>query len=300
MFGTKLTTQSKTRRGVAAVAVLALVLAACGGDDDDADDGDAAAGDCEVDSLNLVESGMLTVATGEVVFPPWMGAGDDDFDTPESGTGFEGALVFALAAELGFSDDQITFVRTGFDEAIAPGDKGWDFNIQQYSITETRDEVVDFSDPYYTTRQSLVTFADSPYAGATSLADLADAKLGAAIGTTSLDFIDEVIQPNSEASVYDENTDLTAAMTAGQIDGLVVDLPTAYFITAAIVEGSIIAGQFEDEAADPDNLGMLFAEGNSLVSCVNQALGALSDDGTLRSLEDTWLTQDGGITTIAS
>ena len=254
---------------------------------------------CAVENLNLVSPGTLTVATGEPVFPPWMGVGDDNFDVPESGTGFEGALVYALASELGFSDDQVTFVRTGFDEAIAPGPKDWDFNIQQYSITEERDEVVDFSDPYYETRQALVTFADSPYANVTSIDDLKDAVLGAAIGTTSLDFVENVIQPDEPASVYDENVDVEAAMNAGQIDGLVVDLPTAYFITAAQIEGTIIAGQFEAEAAEPDNYGMLFEEGNPLVSCVNDALSTLRDEGTLAALEEEWLAQEGSLPEIS-
>jgi polar amino acid transport system substrate-binding protein len=200
---------------------------------------------CEFEDLNLVTDETLTVATDEPVFPPpWMGVGDENFDVPESKTGFEGALVYELASRLGFTDDQVTFVRTGFDEAIAVGPKDWDFNIQQYSITEAREEVVDFSDPYYTTSQALVTFADSPFASATTIDDLKDAKLGAAIGTTSLDFAENVIEPNEEVSVYDENVDVEAAMNAGQIDGLIVDLPTAYFVTAVQVERSVIAGQF--------------------------------------------------------
>ena len=196
---------------------------------------------------------------------------------------------------MGFSDDQVVFVRTGFDEAIAAGPKNWDFNIQQYSITDDRDQVVDFSEPYYTTRQALVLYPDSQFAGATSVDDLKDAVLGAAIGTTSLDFVEEVIKPNTEPSVYDENVDVAAAMNAGQIDGLVLDLPAAYYMTAVEVEGSIIAGQFEAEAAAPDNYGMLFAEGNSLVSCVNKALAELIDEGKLQEFEDTWLTQSGAI-----
>jgi polar amino acid transport system substrate-binding protein len=258
----------------------------------------APADECALDNLNLVTPGTLTVATGEPVFPPWMGVGDDNFDVPESGTGYEGALVYGLAEQLGFSEDEVTFVRTGFDEAIAPGPKDWDFNIQQYSITEERDEVVDFSDPYYTTTQALVTFPDSPYADATTLADLQDAQLGAAIGTTSLDFIEDVIQPTTEPNVYDDNTDLESAMNAGQIEGLVVDLPTAYFVIAVQVEGAVIAGQFEAEAADPDNYGMLFEDGNPLVSCVNAALATLRDNGTLQALEEEWLAQAGGIPTI--
>lgn len=279
------------------LAALALLAGACGGDDEaEGVDPDVS---CAFEDLNLVTAGTLTVATGAPVFPPWMGVGDDVFDVPESKTGFEGALVYELAAKMGFSDDQVVFVRTGFDEAIVAGPKDWDFNIQQYSITDTRDQVVDFSEPYYTTRQALVLYPDSQFAGATSVDDLKDAVLGAAIGTTSLDFIEDVIKPSSDPSVYDENVDVAAAMNAGQIDGLVLDLPAAYYMTAVEVEGSIIAGQFEAEAAAPDDYGLLFAEGNSLVSCVNAALAELKDEGKLQELEDTWLTQGGGIPIIS-
>lgn len=286
------------RTMMALLLALALVAAACG-DDDSADGDGGSTASCEIGDLNLVTAGTLTVATGEPVFPPWMGVGDDVFDVPESKTGFEGGLVYALAAKLGLSDDQVIFVRTGFGEAIAPGPKDWDFNIQQYSITEERDEIVDFSQPYYSTRQALVTFPDSPFASATSVDDLKGAKLGVAIGTTSLDFVEGVIKPDTDPSVYDENVDVEAAMIAGQIDGLVVDLPAAYFITAVQIDGAIIAGQFEAEAAAPDNYGLLFAEGNSLVSCVNGALSELRDEGKLQELEDMWLTQSGGIPIIS-
>jgi polar amino acid transport system substrate-binding protein len=203
---------------------------------------------------------------------------------------------------MGFSDDQVVFVRTGFDEAIAPGPKDWDFNIQQYSITPTRAEVVDFSDPYYTTKQSLVALPGSPVIGATTLADLADTRLGAAIGTTSFDFIEQVIQPSEPASVYDDNVDAIAALVAGQLDGILVDLPTAYFMTAVQIpeqgaEGVIVA-QFAIEAAGADDYGMLFAKGNELVPCVNEALGVLKNGGTLQALEDEWLAQGGDVATI--
>lgn len=286
------------RKVITISAALGLVLAACGGNEETADVTSGDSGSCAMEDLDLVNPGQLTVATGEPVFPPWMGVGDDNFDVPESKTGFEGALVYELANELGFTDEQVTFVRTGFDEAIAPGPKDWDFNIQQYSITEERDEVVDFSDPYYTTTQALVTFPDSEFADAATIEDLKDARLGAAIGTTSLDFVEEIIQPNVEPNVYDENVDVEAAMNAGQIDGLVVDLPTAYFVTAVQVEGAIIAGQFEAEAADPDDYGLLFEEANPLVECANQALSVLRDNGTLQALEEEWLAQEGAIPTI--
>jgi len=276
-----------------ALLALSLVAAACGDSADDAS-GDSG-GSCAIADLNLVTGATLTVATGEPAFPPWMGVGDDLFDDLESGTGFEGSLVYALAEEMGFERTDVVWARTGFDDAIAPGAKDWDFNVQQYSITDVRDEVVDFSDPYYVTTQAIVTFADSEFASASSIADLKGATIGVAIGTTSLDFVEDVIQPDTDASVYDDNAAGSAALNAGQIDGFVVDLPTAYFVTAVQIEGAVIAGQFESGSAEPDEFGMLFAEGNSLRGCVNRALKTLSDNGTLQGLEDQWLTQDGGV-----
>ncbi len=283
----------------ALVLVLAMVMTACGDDDTGAE---ATGGDvsCAVEDLALVTAGTLTVATGEPAFPPWVSGPDGaNFDDPASGTGFEAALVYALAEEMGFDAGDVTWVRTGFDEAIAPGPKDYDFNLQQYSITETREEVVDFSDPYYTTKQALVAFPDSSVVGATTLADLKGATLGAQIGTTSLDFIEDVIQPDTQASVYDTNVDAKSALEAGQIDGIVLDLPTAYYVTAVEIEGSVIVAEFETEAAEPDEFGLLFADGSSLRSCVNEALATLRSNGTLDALEDEWLVSAGGIVTIS-
>ncbi len=287
--------QMRVRLGFVIVLTLTLVAAACG----DSDEGGADGGSCDVADLDLVTEGQLTVATGEPVFPPWMGVGDDNFDVPESKTGFEGALVYALANEMGFTDDQVTFVRTTFDEAITAGPKGWDFNIQQYSITDAREEVVDFSDPYYETNQALVAFADNPVASATSLEDLKQYKLGAAIGTTSFDFAENVIEPDAEVAVYNDNADAKSALEAGQVDALVFDLPTAYFITAVEIEDASIVGQLEASGDRADRFGMLFAEGNSLVSCVNEALARLDDAGTLTALEDEWLSGGGDIPTLS-
>jgi len=243
---------------------------------------------------------VLTVATGEPAFPPWVsGADGANFDDPESKTGFEAALVYEIAAEMGFTDDQVVWVRTGFDQAITAGSKSFDFNIQQYSITDARDEVVDFSDPYYTTRQAVIGLPDSAVIGVTSLDDLKDARLGASIGSTSLDFIEDVIQPNTQAAVYDTVADAKSALDADQLDGIVVDLPTAYFIAAVEIEDAVIVAQFGTSAAAPDEYGLLFAEGNSLVDCVNVALGALRDGGRLDALEEEWLAQGGEIVTIS-
>ncbi|MDJ0665457.1 MAG: ABC transporter substrate-binding protein [Acidimicrobiia bacterium] len=296
------TTNKTWARLLVMLAALALLAGACGGDDEETATVDEDVS-CAFEDLNLVTAGTLTVATGETVFPPWMGVGDDVFDVPESKTGFEGALVYELAAKMGFSDDQVVFVRTGFDAAIAPGPKDWDFNIQQYSITETREEVVDFSDPYYTTRQALVSLPGTAVIGVETLADLADTRLGAAIGTTSFDFIEDVIEPNIEASVYGDNVDAIASLVAGQLDGILVDLPTAYFMTAVQIpeQGAdgVIVAQFEAEAQDPDEYGMLFAEGNTLVSCVNAALAELKNDGRIEALEAEWLAQGGDVVTIS-
>jgi polar amino acid transport system substrate-binding protein len=310
------------------VLALSLVAAACGGDDDDVtnlggDDASSSApadgsgsepadgsgsapaeepaeeagGEC--DPLPTVQEGVLTVATGETVFPPWMGAGEDDFDDPTTGTGYEGALVFALAEELGFDPAAIEWVRTGFDEVIAPGEKDWDFNIQQYSITPERDEVVDFSDGYYTVQQAIIGRADSPAASATSLADLKGLKIGAAIGTTSLDYAENVIDPDEQVQVYDDNAAAKAAFDANQVDAIVFDVPTAYYITAAEITDASIIGILPPGDA-PEELGMLFEEGNPLVGCVNAALATLRDDGTLDALADEWLSQGGSIPTLSS
>jgi polar amino acid transport system substrate-binding protein len=285
------------------VLILTLAATACG---DDSSSTTTAAGattapeaSCAVEDLNLITPDTLTVATGDPAFPPWVsGIEGDNFDDPASKTGFEAALVYAIAEELGFTDDQVVWVRTGFDEAVAAGPKTFDFNIQQYAITAERDEVVDFSDPYYESPQGLIALADSPAIGATSFADLADVKLGAEIGSTSIDFIEQVIQPGGEAAVYDSTVDAKSAMEAGQIDGIVTDLPTAFYITSVEIPDAVIVAQFGAEAATPDEFGMLFADGNPLVACVNQALATLKANGTVADLESQWLTQGGEIATI--
>ena len=277
----------RLRSPLGALVALALIAAACGSGVESVSDTEGC------DPLPLKAAGTLTVATGEVVFPPWMGAGDDDFDDPSTGTGYEGALVFALAEELGLGSN-VTFVRTGFDEVIAPGVKDWDFNIQQYSITADRDQVVDFSDGYYQVEQAIVGRADASIAGASSLGDLVDAQLGAALGTTSLDYIDDVIKPSSQASVFNDNAAAKAAFDANQVDGIVFDLPTAYFITAVEIEDASIIGVLPVDG-EPEELGMLFEEGSALVACINAALAALVDSGKLDEFADEWLNQGGSI-----
>lgn len=261
-------------------------------DDGQVDDGGGEAGGPLTDecAAALTTAGTLTVATGDVVFEPWMV--DDD---PTNGEGFESALVYAVADELGLD---VEWTRTGFDEAIAPGDKDYDFNVQQYSITPERDEAVDFSTGYYQVEQALIGAADGDIASATSLGDLAGYRLGAAIGTTSLDYVDQQIAPDEDAQVYDDNAASKAAFDAGQVDGIVYDLPTAYAITAVEIPEASIIGVLPRVEDEPEELGLLFEEGSPLVPCVDEALAALRDAGTIEALEDEWLTQGGDIPTL--
>jgi polar amino acid transport system substrate-binding protein len=273
------------------VAVLVAGLAACGDDAETTTSGAAAT--CTSEDPALAEPGFLTIATGEPAFPPWIV--DDD---PTNQQGFEGALAYAIAAELGFGAEQVKWVRTGFDEAIAPGPKSFDFNLQQYSITAERDEVVDFSIGYYTVQQALVAYADSPVVSANTAADLKAYRLGAAIGTTSFDYIEQVIQPSTRAAAYDTNADAKSALDAKQIDALVFDLPTAFYITAVEIPEATIVGVLEAPGGAPEEFGLLFADGSPLVSCVNAALQALIDDGTLATLQAQWIAGPGALKVI--
>lgn len=285
--------RTRAWRLLALLFAVTLVAAACSSDGDDSEDASsdttAAEGSCDAESLPVKTEGQLTVATGDPVFPPWM-ANDD----PASNEGFESELVYLLADQLGFSEDQVVWTSTGFDEAIAPGDKDFDFNIQQYGITADRDEVVDFSDGYYTVQQAIVAAPDSDLADATSLADLEDAKLGAAVGTTSLDYIEEVIQPSEDAAVFDDTAAASSALAAGQVDGLVYDLPTAFYITAAEIPEAAIVGILP-VVGEAEELGMLFEDDSPLVPCVNEALAAVEESGDLAALQEEWLA-DGGET----
>ena len=247
---------------------------------------------CAPESLPLKNEGTLTVATGEPAFEPRV-VNDD----PASGEGFEAALVYEIAAELGLAEDDVEWVRTGFNEAIAPGDKPYDFNIQQYSINQRRARVVDFSQGYYQVEQAVIGAEDSPVADAQSLADLKSARLGAAIGTTSLDYVEQVIAPSQQVAVFDDNAAAKAAFDAGQVDGLVFDLPTAYYITAVEIPKAEIIGVLP-VVGEVEELGLLFPKGSELVSCVDEALATLASDGTLDELEDEWLNQGGDIPTL--
>ena len=236
--------------------------------------------------------GTLTIATGNPAYYPWVLN-----DAPEAGEGFEAAVAYALAEEMGFAADAVTWVRTSFDEAIQPGAKNFDINMQQYSITEERDKVVDFSAPYYTAPQAVLTTQAIVDAGATATMDsLKGLKWGVVASTTALPVVMEQIQPDQSPLVYDDNTNVTAAIQAGQIDAALFDLPTALYLSAVVVEGGAILGQFDPSAAEqPDQFGALMPEGSPLKDCVDAALAALTDSGKLAEIEAQWLQEATGV-----
>jgi polar amino acid transport system substrate-binding protein len=268
-------------------AIAALALAGCASEADttatDTTPSPTASQDCSPENLQTLTPGTLTIGTDTPAYPPYFE--DDD---PSNGKGFESAVAYAVADQLGFTSDQVTWVTVPFNKSYAPGDKDFDFDINQISITAKRQKAVDFSDGYYTVNQAVVALEDSPIANATSLSELREAKLGAQVGTTSLDFITNDIQPTQQPLVYNDTNDAKSALEAGQIDGIVVDLPTAYYVTAAEFDNAKIVGQFPAQDGD-EQFGLLMAKGSPLVTCVNQALTSLKDSGELQSIQDEWL-----------
>jgi polar amino acid transport system substrate-binding protein len=274
----------KIRNGlvIALTVAFAFGISACSSSDST----ESASASCEKADLATVADGVLTIATGEPAYYPWV-----IDDAPESGEGFEAAVAYAVATQLGFSKDEVKWVRTTFDSAVTPGEKNFDFNLQQFSITEERKAAVDFSSPYYTAPQAIVSFKGSKIDGKSSIADLKDAKLGAAVGTTSLDAIEN--QLGLKASVFNDNAAGVSALKNKQIDGLVVDLPTAFYLAGVDVENGIIVGQLAPSGSG-DQFGLLLTKGSALTSCVSGAVDAITADGTLASITDTWLATNTG------
>jgi polar amino acid transport system substrate-binding protein len=274
----------KIRNGlvIALTVAFAFGISACSSSDST----ESASASCEKAELATVADGVLTIATGEPAYYPWV-----IDDAPESGEGFEAAVAYAVATQLGFSKDEVKWVRTTFDSAVTPGEKNFDFNLQQFSITEERKAAVDFSSPYYTAPQAIVSFKGSKIDGKTSIAELAGAKLGAAVGTTSLDAIEN--QLGLKASVFNDNAAGVSALKNKQIDGLVVDLPTAFYLSGVEVENGIIVGQLPSSGSG-DQFGLLLTKGSALTSCLSGAVDAITADGTLASITDTWLATNTG------
>ncbi len=239
--------------------------------------------------------GTLTIATGNPAYYPWVMN-----DAPESGEGFEAAVAYAVADKMGFEADAVTWVRTSFDEAIQPGAKNFDFNMQQYSITPERDEMVDFSLPYYSSAMAVLTTQSVVDAGATATLDsLKGLKWGAVATTTALPILTDVISPASDPLLYNDNADVNAAIMAGQIDAALYDLPTALYLSAVVVDGGALLGQFPaDQSERPDQFGLLMEDGNPLKECVDAALTELTESGELAAIEAQWLAEATGVPVI--
>ena len=288
-------------RRILALCVV-LALAGCGGSSNKSAGGgggtttNAGAASCAKASLPLVHSGQLTVGTDNPAYPPWFGGTPKPpwkVSDPNSGEGFESAVAYAVAKKLGFAHNEVHWIVVPFNTSFAPGPKKFDFNINEISYTPARAKVVDFSDSYYDVNQAVVARKGTPIAAAQSSADLQKYKLGAQIGTTSYTYIKEFIKPSKQPAVFDTNDAAVAALKNGQIDGLVVDLPTAFYVTAAQVPNSKIVGQFPTGNAG-ERFGMVFEKGNKLVGCVNHALTQLKSDGTLQQIQEKWLAKVGG------
>jgi polar amino acid transport system substrate-binding protein len=271
-----------------------LLAAGCGSDDDD--DGGAAgtttaAASCDKASLELVNPGQLTIGTDNPAFPPWF-EGTKEFDpwdptTEPTKKGYEQETAYAIAEKLGFSDAEVKWTVVPFNQSFRPGPKKFDFDINQISYLPERATAVDFSDSYYDVEQAIVTVEGSKIADAGSIADLKDAKLGAQIGTTSLEAINETIQPSSEPSVYDTNNDAISALKAKQIDGIVVDFPTALYMSAVQLDNGKVVGRLAADGSE--YFGVVLEKDSPLTECVNEAIQKIKDDGTLDELEQKWL-----------
>jgi polar amino acid transport system substrate-binding protein len=274
-----------------AALALAFTTACAPASDSDGDSKDSkpaatSLADCKPADLALQTPGTLTVATDDPAYDPWFSDND-----PSNGKGFESAVAYAVADKLGFAKDDVTWVKAGFNQVIQPGKKTFDFDINQFSISAKRAKAVDFSSPYYSAAQAIITLEGSEVASAGALADLKDAKLGAQIATTSLDAINDQIKPSQEPLVYDDTSKAAQALQNKQVDAIVADLPTAYYLTSAEIDGGTIVGQFQPTSGEQEEFGLLLSKGSELTPCVSAAVDELAEDGTLQKLQEEWLNQ---------
>lgn len=239
---------------------------------------------CAKGELATKTAGKLTIATDEPAYEPWF-----KDDKPANGEGFESAVAYAVAKQLGYDKSAVVWQSVPFNKAFAPGEKTFDFDINQVSISDERKKAVDFSSGYYDVRQAVIALKGTKAAEAKSVADLKDLKLGAQVGTTSLNYIDDVVKPTRQAAAYAKNDQAKSALKNGQVDAVVVDLPTAFYITAAEVTDATIVGQFENQGGTPEQFGLVLDKGSALTGCVTDAVDALRGDGTLGKLEQQWL-----------
>jgi polar amino acid transport system substrate-binding protein len=284
------------RRFLSLSAVLGVLLSSCGPEQQAGGGGESPAADtCAKESLNLITPGQLTIGTDNPAFPPWFGGGTPEgspweINDPSTGKGFESAVAYAVAERMGFTREEVVWVEVPFNQSFRPGAKDFDFDINQISFRPARDQAVDFSDSYYDVNQAVVAVAGTPIADVTTLAELQPFELGAPIGTTSFEVIETMVQPDPDPAVFDTLNDAVTALENGQVDGVVADLPTAFFIAAVQVDDGVVIGQFPT-TGEQEYFGMVFEEGNPLRQCVNQAIVELEADGTLASIQDRWLSQ---------
>ncbi|GGW18768.1 amino acid ABC transporter substrate-binding protein [Streptomyces capoamus] len=276
------------RRALAAAAVALLATAVgCAPQPEEktsAAPSGSAAQSCAKGKLATKSSGKLTIATDEPAYEPWF-----KDDKPANGKGFESAVAYAVAEQLGYDKNAVVWQSVPFNKAFAPGVKTFDFDVNQVSISAERRKAVDFSSGYYDVRQAVIALKGGKAARATSIADLRKLKLGAQVGTTSLDYISDVVKPARQAAVYAKNDQAKSALKNGQVDAIVTDLPTAFYITAAEVTDAKIVGQFENQGGTPEQFGLVLDKGSALTPCVTAAVDALRKDGTLARIEKQWL-----------
>ncbi|MEU8340136.1 ABC transporter substrate-binding protein [Spirillospora sp. NPDC048832] len=282
------------RRPLAAVltglAALTLAATACAPQEDGAADASKSPASCTKDKLTLKTPGKLTVATDKPAFEPWFK--DDD---PKNGEGFESAVAYAVAGKLGFTKEEVTWTVESFESSYAPGTKKFDFDINQISVTPAREKAVTFSDGYYDVQQGVVALEGTKFADAKSIAELKDAKIAVQVGTTSYQAVKNQLQPSNEPKVFNNQIDAVNALKNKQADVLLVDLPTAFYVTAAQVEDSKIVGQLpQTQGGETEHFGLLLEKGNALVGCLNQAIGELKSSGELAKIEERWLTSSAG------
>jgi polar amino acid transport system substrate-binding protein len=267
---------------------LAALAAGCGSSsDDDTGSTSATATNCSPGALATHSDGVLTVATDKPAYPPYFI--DDD---PANGKGFESAVAFAIAKNLGFEKSDVKWTIEPFNSSYAPGPKDFDFDVNQISITPVREKAVDFSKPYYTANQAVVALKDSEAAKATSIEELGDTKLGVQIGTTSLSAVEDVIDPSEEPQVFNNSNDVVTALKNGQVEAIVVDVPTALYLTAVQVPEAGVVGQFS--APGGDQWGALLAKDSPLTACVSEAISKMEESGELAALNKQWMSKAAG------
>jgi polar amino acid transport system substrate-binding protein len=275
---------AKKKFALALLLSLLLLVAGCG---ESSDDGTVAAGSCKPGKLPTEQQGVLTIATDKPAYPPYF----EDND-PTNGEGFESAVAYAIADQLGYPKSKVEWTVEPFNSSYAPGPKDFDFDVNQISITPVREKAVDFSAPYYTANQAVVALKSSDAAKAKSLADLKDADLGVQIGTTSLEAAKAEIEPSSDPEVFNGSSDVVTALKNEQIDAIVVDLPTALFLTAVELPNATVVGQFS--APGGDEWGALLEKDSELTSCVSDAVEKLRESGELQRLETRWMSEAAG------